>query len=271
VRRVTRDYVDSASADLPALDRETPSTVAKQARTDRQAVIDSIRSQQSKRENRRGMAIVGASVLVAVLIVGAAAFKPVMDWWDLRSYSSASLGEIGAKASVCQDVTTKSAEGGQDHVEVGTPLSYPDAPPAFGQHWNMWDSMDRKLYTEADRPELGELVHNLEHGFTILWYDETIADDPDKMDVLRGIASKLQGTDNLRDKFKAVPWTSEDGKAFPDGQHVAFTHWSLGGVGETDPSKQVGVWQYCSDVSGAALEQFMEDYPYMDSPEPNAV
>jgi hypothetical protein len=234
--------------------------VAKQAKTDRQAVIDSIRSQQSKRENRRGMMIVGVCVLVAVLIVGAAAFKPVKDWWDLRAYASASLSDIGAKASACQEVT-----------EVGTPMSYPDAPPAFGQHWNMWDSMDRKLYTESDRPELGELVHNLEHGFTILWYDETIADDSDQMDVLRGIASKLQGTDNLRDKFKAVPWTSEDGKAFPDGQHVAFTHWSLGGVGETDPSKQVGVWQYCSDISGAALEQFMEDYPYMDSPEPNAV
>lgn len=245
--------------------------MAKKAKTDRQAVIDSIRSQQSKGENRRGLAIVGVCVLVAVLIVGAAAFKPIKDWWDLRAYASDSLGEIGAKASVCQDVTTKTAEGSQDHVDVGTPMTYPDAPPAFGQHWNMWDSMERKLYTASDRPELGELVHNLEHGFTILWYDETIADDGAQMDVLRGIASKLQGTENLRDKFKAVPWTSEDGKSFPKGQHVALTHWSVGGVGETDPSKQVGVWQYCSEVSGSALETFMEDYPYMDSPEPNAV
>lgn len=242
--------------------------MAKQAKTDRQAVIDSIRSQQSKRENRRGMAIVAVCVAVAVVIVGAAAFKPVKDWYDLRSYASDSLSEIGAEASVCQKVTTKPAEGNQDHVEVGTPMSYPDAPPAFGQHWNMWDTIDRKLYTASDRPDLGELVHNLEHGYTILWYDETIADDADQMDDLRGIASKLSSTTNLRDKFKAVPWTEEDGKAFPKGQHVALTHWSVGGVGETDPSKQVGVWQYCSDVSGAALDTFMEDYPYMDSAEP---
>ncbi len=245
--------------------------MAKQAKTDRQAVIDSIRSQQSKSENRRGLAIVGVCVLVAVLIIGAAAFKPVKDWYDLRAYSSDSLSEIGAKASTCQKVVTKKADGNQDHVDVGTPMSYPDAPPAFGTHWNMWDSMDRKLYTTSDRPELGELVHNLEHGFTILWYDQTIADSADKMDVLKGIASKLQGTTNLRDKFKAVPWESKDGKSFPKGQHVAFTHWSVGGAGETDVSKQVGVWQYCSDVSGAALETFMQDYPYMDSPEPNAV
>ena len=242
--------------------------MAKQAKTDRQAVIDSIRSQQSKRENRRGMAIVGVCVAIAVVIVGAAAFKPIKDWYDLRSYASDSLSDIGAEASTCQKVTTKTAEGNQDHVEVGTPMSYPDAPPAFGTHWNMWDTIDRKLDTVSDRPELGELVHNLEHGYTILWYDETIADSGDAMDTLRGMTSKLQGTTNLRDKFKAVPWTSEDGKAFPKGQHVAFTHWSVGGVGETDPAKQVGVWQYCSEVSGAALDQFMEDYPYMDSSEP---
>ena len=245
--------------------------MAKQAKTDRQAVIDSIRSQQSRSESRRGLAIVGACALVALVIVGAAAFKPVKDWYDLRAFSSASLSEIGAKASTCQKVVTKKADGNQDHVEVGTPMSYPDAPPAFGQHWNMWDTMDRKLYIASDRPDLGELVHNLEHGYTILWYDDTIAASSSAMDELRGMASKLQGTTNLRDKFKAVPWTSEDGKAFPDGQHVAFTHWSVGGAGETDASKQVGVWQYCSELSGSALDTFMKDYPYVDSPEPTVV
>lgn len=245
--------------------------MAKQVKKDRQAVIDSIRKQQSRSERTRGLAIVAVCGVIAALIVGAAAFKPVKDWYDLRQYSSAPLADIGAPADSCQKVTTKKATGNQDHVEVGTPMTYEDAPPAFGQHWNLWDTMDRKLYTESDRPELGELVHNLEHGFTILWYDETVADDADMMDDLRGIASKLQGTTDLRDKFKAVPWTSEDGKEFPKGQHVALTHWSVGGAGETDPEKQVGVWQYCEAPSGAALEKFMVDYPYMDSPEPNAV
>ncbi len=245
--------------------------MAKKAKTDRQAVIDSIRSEQAGSERRRGLALVGVCALVAVLIVGAAASKPIMDWWDLRAYASAPLDEIGAEASACQKVITKKAEGNQQHVDVGTPMTYDDAPPAFGTHWNMWDGMDRKLYTSSDRPELGELVHNLEHGYTILWYDKTVADDKSKMDVLRGIASKLEGTSNLRDKFKAVPWTSKDGKAFPEGQHVALTHWSIGGVGGTDESKQVGAWQYCSSPSGAALESFMEKYPYMDSPEPTVV
>jgi Protein of unknown function (DUF3105) len=242
--------------------------VAKKDRTDRQAVIDSIRNKQKGAEKRRGYAIVGVCVVVALLIVGAAAYQPVKDWYDLRSFNSKDLDEIGAAADACGEITTKKASGTQEHVEPGTPIQYEDAPPAFGQHYNVWDGMERKLYTSTDRPDVGELVHNLEHGYTILWYDKTVADDDSMMDDLRGIAAKLKGTENFRDKFKAVPWTSDDGEPFPGKQHVALTHWSVGGAGETDATKQVGVFQYCSAPSGAALKSFMEKYPYLDSPEP---
>ena len=61
----------------------------------------------------------------------------------------------------------------------------------------------------------------------------------------------------------AAPWTSDDenGKKFPGGQHVAFTHW------KGDSSASTGVWQYCSDVSGDALTKFIDTYPYTDAPE----
>ena len=133
--------------------------------------------------------------------------------------------------------------------------------------------MDRKFYTTKDRPDVGYLIHNLEHGYTILWYDDTAADDGDMVSDIRAIAQKFQGDDgNLRNKFKAVPWTSEDGDAFPDGQHIALTHWSAGGTGEAATGEQVGVTQYCSSsVRRGAVDQFMKDYPYVDSPEPNAV
>lgn len=245
--------------------------MAKQDRTDRQAVIDSIRSKQRSAEKRRGLAVVGVCALVAVLIVGAAAYQPLKDWWDLRSYSAAGLAEIGAPADACGEITTKKASGNQDHVPAGTPVSYEDAPPAFGQHFDVWDSIDRKLYTASDRPALGELVHNLEHGYTILWYDETVAADEAMMDDLRGMASKFTDNDNLRNKVKIVPWTEEDGEAFPGDQHVAMTHWSVGGAGQQDAGEQLGVFQYCSAPSGAALESFMEKYPYLDSPEPDAL
>ena len=85
---------------------------------------------------------------------------------------------------------------------------------------------------------------------------------------MKAIAEKFEGK-QLSDKFLVVPWTEADGKAFPDGTHVALTHWSMG----DDPSgkKQVGVWQYCAAPSGEAVDEFVKDYPYTDSPEPGAM
>src|SRR3546814_9063835 len=70
------------------------------------------------------------------------------------------------------------------------------------------------------------------------------------MTELKAIATKLKGNNNPRLKFKAVPWTSEDGKAFKGDNHIALTHWSKGGkdVDVSQVEKQVGVWQYCSEV-----------------------
>jgi hypothetical protein len=169
-------------------------------------------------------------------------------------------------------VGPKSAEGSGNHVDDGQQVFYDDAPPAFGQHWNVFGKapvpIGREFYTESDRPELEQLVHNLEHGFTILWYDETVAEDADQLTELRAIARKFSDTTDRRNAFIVAPWTEEDGADFPDGQHVALTHWSVGGVGETD-GEQVGVWQYCEAPSGEAVDTFVRDYPQQDSPEPD--
>ncbi len=243
--------------------------MAKPQKKDRRQVAEELRKQQRRQERRRTFTIIGASSLVGLLIVGSAAYRPVKDWWDNREFAEIELASLGAPASTCGDIITRPGEGQNEHVPPDTDLSYDDAPPATGRHWQNWDGMERKFYTPEDRPELGLLVHNLEHGYTFLWYDETIAEDEDKLAEVRRIADKFEGTDNMRMKFKAVPWTSEDGDPFPDGNHVAFTHWSVGGADAEEP-QQTGVWQYCDAPSGEALEQFMEEYPYLDSPEPMA-
>ena len=250
----------------------------KSEKTDRRAVIEQMRKKQKGADRRRNFAIVGVCVLIAVGILAAAIVPIVKDKLDERKYSSTALSDIGAPASACQDITTKKADGNQNHVPVGTPVDYADAPPAFGAHWNEAGvapaPFAKKFYTDQDRPELEALVHNLEHGYTILWYDSTIAGDKTAMDEIEAIADKFSGSsDNFRDKFIAAPWksTDENGAKFPDGQHVAFTHWSAGGTGVSDPSKQVGAFQYCSAPSGAALEDFMKKYPFSDTPEPAAM
>ncbi len=251
----------------------------KPTKSDRQAVIDEIRKKQKGSDRRRGFAIVGVCSVIAILIVVAAAYRPVKNWWDLRKFNDLDLASIGAPASVCDKITTKKADGNQQHVPTGTQVTYSTAPPAFGSHWNEQGvapaPFNRKFYTEKDRPELEALVHNLEHGYTILWYDQSIADDGDQLNVIDGIANKFRAdSNNLRFKFIAAPWTAQDEKEsgkFPDGMHIAISHWSAGGSGETDVSKQVGVFQYCGQPSGAALKAFMLKYPYTDSPEPDAM
>lgn len=247
--------------------------MANSKKVSRREVADQLRNQQKRADKRQGAVIVAVCIVIALAIIGFAAYKPIKDWWDLRSYEDTAISDIGAPADVCQDIITKKADGNQQHVDPGVDVEYKEAPPAFGAHEVYPDSMDRKLYTTEDRPRLEMLVHNLEHGYTFIWYDETIPEDDEQWDDLRAIATKLKGTGNNRLKFKAVPWTKEDGKPFPDGMHIAITHWSKGGkdVPVQQVEKQVGVWQYCSEVSGEALDAFMLKYDYFDSPEPGGM
>jgi hypothetical protein len=234
---------------------------------DRRAVIEQMRRDQQRSERRRTILVISVCAVVALVIVGLAAI-PLIKQNNLTKGPLASIG-TSEEAAGCQPLVKKKATGNQEHKPEGTPITYPDAPPAFGAHYPVTAPFERKFYAGSDRPEIPYVVHNLEHGYSLLWYDETIADDSDQLAVVKGIAAKFEGT-KLTDKFIALPWTSKDGKAFPKGTHVALTHWSAGGD-PSDVSKQEGIWQYCAEPSGAVVKKFMKDYPYTDSPEPQAM
>ena len=222
--------------------------------------------------------MVGVSLVVAAIIIGVSVFLTTReDDEKVDDLSKQPVESLGATPAACDAITTTPTDGSQKHLPVDEQIIYPTAPPAYGPHWSQPGvapaPFEKKFYTAQDRPELEALVHNLEHGYTILWYDESIAEDPDALDVVKAIAEKFRGANDLRAKFIAAPWTAEDvgeSGAFPDGRHVAFSHWSAGGAGEEDPAKQLGVFQYCSGPSAAALDEFMVSYPYSDSPEPLA-
>ncbi|HCB05164.1 MAG TPA: DUF3105 domain-containing protein [Nocardioides sp.] len=246
---------------------------------DRQAVLDEHRRAHKGSERRRKLIIVVACALVAAGLVSAAAYGPVKDYWDSRSSPDVALADIGTPASSCRTDETTTADVSVDHVPDGQQVIYSSAPPTFGQHWSAVGlapaPFARKFYGPADRPELEALVHNLEHGYTILWYDETVASDPDQLELIREIADQFQSSNvSGQGKFIAAPWTSQDeaeSGTFPDDMHVAFTHWSASAGTAAEVPTQVGVVQYCTEPNGAALISFMQDHPYTDSPEPNAM
>lgn len=234
------------------------------ANKDRRAVVEQMRRDQQRAERRRTLIIVSACVVVGLVIIGAAAV-PLIRQNRLTDNPLAQLGASAGSAG-CQDLVKKKATGTQDHQPDGTTIPYAEAPPAFGPHYAQPAAFERKFYTADDRPRVEQVVHNLEHGYNLLWYDETVADDTKQLDAVKAIASKFDGNDPT-DKFIALPWTEEDGPAFPDGAHVALTHW-YAEPGTVEDQK--GVWQYCDAPSGEVVSQFVEDYPYTDSPEPNA-
>ena len=238
---------------------------------ERRAVVEKMRRDQERQEKRKSLTVLGAAVLVGAIIIGVAAWQVLAQNRD-DGRELAAIGTSTASAG-CQDVVAKAAEGNNDHRPEGEKILYPDSPPASGPHWDnfLQGAEIRKFYTADDRPPLERLVHSLEHGWTILWYDETVAEDSAQLDEVRSLARAFPSTTDYHDKFMAVPWTEEDGNGepFPDDAHVALTHWSMGGT-HGNPEGQHGVWQYCSQVSGEAVADFMADYPYTDSPEPNA-
>ncbi|HSE09398.1 MAG TPA: DUF3105 domain-containing protein [Nocardioidaceae bacterium] len=238
---------------------------------DRRAVLEQMRREQQAAEKKRTAMIIAGAGLVGLLIIGAAAYPLISDTLTQSELAKKELAALGASAEAagCTDVQAKEATGSADHREPGSDLPYVDSPPATGPHYPTWADISRKFYTAQERPDLGLLVHNLEHGYNILWYDETIADDAEKVADVEAIARKFEGTD-FEDKFIAAPWTAEDGEPFPDGAHVALTHWSMGGT-NGNPEGQHGITQYCEAPSGEAVAEFVEQYPYTDSPEPGAM
>ena len=233
---------------------------------DRRAVLEELRKEQARAEKKRTSLVIVGAVVVALVIVGLAAYPLIKQ--DRRNNEDVAALGVPASQAGCTDPVATKAEGSADHRQVGTELDYDQSPPAAGPHYPTWAPRERKFYSPQDRPEIGYLVHNLEHGYNILWYDETIAEDEDQLSTVKAIASKFEG-EGYENKFIAAPWTSEDGEPFPDGAHVALTHWSMGGRNGI-PEGQHGVTQYCDAPSGEAVTSFVEDWPYTDSPEPGA-
>jgi Protein of unknown function (DUF3105) len=248
------------------------------ANRERRELVEQMRRDAKAAERRRTTVVVSICVVVALIIVGSAGFSIYRSNQHQNQVENQSLADIGASASAagCEAVQQKSATGAGQHVT--TKVLYETTPPSYGAHNPVPDSSGNHFYTAADRPDVEILVHNLEHGWTIVWYDDTIASDKDAMQALKDTASKFSAHGNdPRYNMIIAPWTKDDGEGqpIPDGKHIAFTHWSVHQP-VYDPTlyqtaeAEVPSWgesQYCSTFSGGALSEFMKKFPYDDAPE----
>jgi hypothetical protein len=232
---------------------------------ERRAQLEQMRRDQQRKERMRSFGILGACIVIVVGLLTAALVPYIKHQREENRLQGTPVADLGVSASAasCSDPTTKDAKGSGQHLTIGQPIPYTDAPPAFGPHWGnfLQGSEIRTFYSRSDRPQLERLVHSLEHGHTILWYDDTIKAGSKQYSQIKLIGQKL-GLDSY---FIAAPWTSDDenGKKFPDGKHVALTHW-------TGPDDQKGITQYCGQASGKVISDFVKKYPKLNAPEPGA-
>jgi len=246
-------------------------------RDERRARIERMRRDQQRAERRRTLLVVAVCVVIALVIVSLTGWQLWQDREADQEAQGTPLDELGvsADAAGCADLLTEPGDGSAEHIAEGA-IEYANAPPAFGAHRPAPVEFGRKFYEIADRPEVEQLVHNLEHGYTILWYDQTVADDADELAAVEDIATKFEGNADLgtpeydAGKFIAAPWTSDDGEPFPDGAHVALTHWAAEGDDAAE-GQGMGAWSYCDQPSGEAVADFMAEFPPTNAMEPGAL
>jgi len=226
---------------------------------DRRARVEEMRRAEQSRERRKSMLFIALAVIVGLGLIAAAAVPSYLKSRnDPAKKSLASFG-VPVGAADCDPVQDDPTTGNNEHADDGTVLEYENVPPSSGAHWGAPAFPAREFYTERDRPEMEQLVHNLEHGYTVVWYDDTIKGKA--LDELKDIAVSARAKDPVGPgkKFIVSAWDDAYGD-FPDGKHVAMSHWGA----------EQGHRRLCGEVSGAAINDFIEQFPASDAPEPNA-
>ncbi|MCW2784879.1 MAG: hypothetical protein JWP74_1396 [Marmoricola sp.] len=234
---------------------------------ERREMVEKMRAEQARKERARSLAILGVCVVIVVALLVPAIVSLIKSNKAADQIAAKGIAKIGvsAAAASCEPIKTTVTDHNQTHIPDPTPITYKDAPPSFGPHRPSPVAFGRPFYT-SDRPEVAQLVHNLEHGYVIAWYDDTAAKDSTEMTNLKAIATKFQ---DKQERFIAAPWHPSDGAAFPSGTHIALTRWSADPKNPSDESKQRGNWEYCGQVSGSVMSSFFNKWPNSDSPEQN--
>ena len=138
------------------------------------------------------------------------------------------------------------ADGGGGHIPACQPTGYTSTPPTSGCHdpspanWG--------VYTSAAPTQ--QLIHNLEHGGIVIWYDPERVGAGDLDTLTQYVNSQVASGISGRFKFILSPWGGQDALPAP----IVVT-----------------AWRYLLELDAAdtsAIDEFTRAH-YARSPEPN--
>ncbi|WP_330472753.1 DUF3105 domain-containing protein [Terrabacter sp. C0L_2] len=246
--------------------------MARETSRDRRERVAEMQAAQKRAERRRLFVVIGACVAV-IAIIGAAVAWAIIGEQNKKDQALANISGDVAAAS-CDPVTNDPASGSSDHVGPGTDkpsvtkVEYSTVPPSSGKHFAVPAVDSRRVYTVADAPQIETLVHNLEHGYTILWYDRSV--EKEQAAAFQALATKVNAMKESANKFLISPWDPAYG-AFPAGKKYALSHWSADVDQATGKvSGQMGHRQLCGGLNTTVVEDFVKKHPWSSAPEPGA-
>jgi hypothetical protein len=153
---------------------------------------EQIRKRQRNQKIRSNL-IWGA---LAILVLGIVA---VFVWQGARP-----TADVGEEVEVSPDYV--------NHIQEGTdPGPFPTNPPAGGRHYA--STFDAGFYDE-DSPQTqvafpeGYIVHNLEHGYVVFWYNCDLLSESECSTLKSEIRTVINEFDGV--KLIAFPWSSLD-------------------------------------------------------------
>lgn len=220
----------------------------RRANRDRRQRIDEMRKQQRAAERRKNFMFTGAAIVVALILILAAVIPAYLHDKHQKAKAKQATKVLQLKptaaetAAGCSGVHQDPVSPAAQHVT--TPIDYTKStfgdteggttpiPPSGGQHNPVSLGDTTRFYPLSEKPRPERAVHNLEHGYIVVWYDSKLpASEVTKLQAM-ATSPKLS-------RLLVVGWWQSD---LPDNKHVVLTSW--------------GRTERCGTISDAVVNNF---------------
>lgn len=228
----------------------------RRANKDRRARLEEMRRKQRSAERRKNMITFGAAIIVALALVGTAVVLAVNKAHANDAKKNRIKNQLNAEKKVGHQSKPTAAEAKDGCLGVHTdplspaakhltaPIDYtqgtfgdtaggtPPIPPSGGPHnaVSLGDSQRFAPLSQKPRPE--RAVHNLEHGYIVIWYDS-------KLPAADVAQLQAMTSDPSMSRLMVVGWWQSD---LPAGKHVVMTSW--------------GKTERCSSIDPTVVQNF---------------
>ena len=199
----------------------------------RKRLAEQARKAQQRQSNRRSNLVTAGIAAVVIVAVVALVLS------DRSATTPISVPDgVAASAAGCNQVE-QFAEQSRDHIDLGAEHDpYNSTPPTSGPHYGT--PADPGFYPNPLEPE--QLVHNLEHGQIVIWYDpEAPASAVEGIQALVEDANQRAQRSGFVEPLLAAPF-----EGLGSGFGYALTGWRN--------------LQSCESYSRAAIDDFRAEF-----------